>query len=420
MRRMKDSGVAWIGDIPATWNFCKQKYQIRLINGRAYSDSEFEENGKYRILRVGNLFSNSVWYTSNLELDKDKYCEYGDILYAWSMSYAPVIWKGEKVIYHYHIWKLKINKDVLKKFIFYYLQSLTDALKSEIHETTMGFLTMGIMNNSFIAFPSVEEQQRISDYLDTKCAEIDRSMELVREGIEKLKEYKKSVITEAVTKGLDPDVPMKDSGVPWIGEIPQEWSIQRMKNIATVARGGSPRPIEDYLTDDENGINWIKIGDTIKGHKFIDKVQQKIRIDGLTKTRIVHKGDLILTNSMSFGEPYILNIDGAIHDGWVCLQDIKINIMFLYYLLCSQLCLDQFKLLTSGGVVQNLNIEKIGSVTIFVPSHQEQERIVNYLDAKCAAIDTLITQKQALLDKLAEYKKSLIFECVTGKREVAA
>lgn len=297
---------------------------------------------------------------------------------------------------------------------------IIDKINSETYGAKMPRANWDVIGNIKIPTPPLPEQRRIADYLDTKCAEIDRSMELVRQSIDKLKEYKKSVITEVVTKGLDPDVPMKDSGVPWIGEMPEDWAIQRMKNIATVARGGSPRPIEDYLTDDENGINWIKIGDTIKGYKFIDKVQQKIRIDGLTKTRIVHKGDLILTNSMSFGEPYILNIDGAIHDGWVCLQDIKINIMFLYYLLCSQLCLDQFKLLTSGGVVQNLNIEKIGSVTIFIPSHQEQERIAAYLDAKCAEIDTLITQKQALLDKLAEYKKSLIFECVTGKREVAA
>ena len=172
MREMKDSGIEWIGKIPSNWHCCKQKYEMQLINGRAYSESEFEENGTYRILRVGNLFSNPIWYTSSMKLPEDKYCKRGDLLYSWSMSYAPVIWEGEKVIYHYHIWKVVLSKNINKKYAYYYLLALTDALKSEVHETTMGFITMGIMNNSYITIPSVEEQKSIADYLDTKCAEI--------------------------------------------------------------------------------------------------------------------------------------------------------------------------------------------------------------------------------------------------------
>lgn len=151
MREMKDSGIEWIGTIPFDWKCCKQKYEIQLINGRAYSDSEFEEDGKYRILRVGNLFSNPTWYTSSLELPPDKYCENGDLLYSWSMSYAPVIWSGEKVIYHYHIWKTKLSSNLNKKFAYYYLSALTDALKAKIHETTMGFITMGVMNKCYFS-----------------------------------------------------------------------------------------------------------------------------------------------------------------------------------------------------------------------------------------------------------------------------
>ena len=148
MREMKDSGIEWIGKIPSYWDCCKQKYEIKLLNGKAYSESEFEDDGTYRILRVGNLFSNPTWYTSSMELPKDKYCEKGDLLYSWSMSYAPVIWEGEKVIYHYHIWKTVLSKKMHKKYAYYYLAALTDALKAEIHETTMGFITMSIMNNS--------------------------------------------------------------------------------------------------------------------------------------------------------------------------------------------------------------------------------------------------------------------------------
>lgn len=210
---------------------------------------------------------------------------------------------------------------------------------------------------------------------------------------------------------------MKDSGIEWIGEIPEGWEVTNLKNIATVSRGGSPRPIEDYITDEDDGLNWIKIGDTRKGYKFIDKVQQKIRKNGLSKTRLVNKGDLILTNSMSFGEPYILNIDGCIHDGWVSLHQIKIDKLFLYYLLSSTFCTEQFNILTSGGVVQNLNISKIGSISVLFPHLLEQQKISTYLDRKCAQIDSLISEKQKLHDKFTAYKKSLIYEYVTGKRE---
>lgn len=147
MREMRDSGVEWIGEIPKDWNCCKQKYRFTLINGRAFKDNEFEEDGTYRILRVGNLFSNPVWYSSSLELEPDKYCEKGDLIYAWSMSYGPYIWNEEKVIYHYHIWKTKLVSDMDKMFSYYYLQALTESIKSQTHETTMGFVTMGIMNN---------------------------------------------------------------------------------------------------------------------------------------------------------------------------------------------------------------------------------------------------------------------------------
>lgn len=417
MRRMKDSGIAWIGEIPEAWEVRRLKSSLTLKDIKeTYSGQEYIglENVE---AHTGKLIKTDILPSGMCNIFAK-----GDVLFAKLRPYLSKCFVANfdgVCSTEFLVLNTKYESNNFFKYVMI-SPHIIDKINSETYGAKMPRANWDVIGNIKIPTPPLPEQRRIADYLDTKCAEIDRSMELVRQSIDKLKEYKKSVITEVVTKGLDPDVPMKDSGVPWIGEMPEDWAIQRMKNIATVARGGSPRPIEDYLTDDENGINWIKIGDTIKGYKFIDKVQQKIRIDGLTKTRIVHKGDLILTNSMSFGEPYILNIDGAIHDGWVCLQDIKINIMFLYYLLCSQLCLDQFKLLTSGGVVQNLNIEKIGSVTIFIPSHQEQERIAAYLDAKCAEIDTLITQKQALLDKLAEYKKSLIFECVTGKREVAA
>lgn len=196
---MKDSGVAWIGEIPAHWKCCRQKHLIRLINGRAYKDSEFEENGKYRILRVGNLFSNPKWYTSSLELDAEKYCEKGDLLYAWSMSYGPVIWNGEKVIYHYHIWKTQLSDKLVTKFAYYYLIALSNNIRAEAHATTMGFVTMAAMNSAYIAYPATDEQVAISNYLDQKCAKIDALLKEKESLISDLESYKKSLIYEVVT-----------------------------------------------------------------------------------------------------------------------------------------------------------------------------------------------------------------------------
>lgn len=264
MREMKDSGIEWIGKTPADWKCCKQKYEIQLINGRAYSDSEFEEDGKYRILRVGNLFSNPVWYTSSMELSADKYCSFGDLLYSWSMSYAPTIWTGEKVIYHYHIWKVLLINDLQKKFAFYYLTSLTDALKAEIHETTMGFITMGIMNNSYIAIPNKEEQTRIANFLDSKCAEIDALTADIQAEIDILEQYKKSVITEAVTKGLDPTVEMKDSGIEWVGMIPKNWQTSKIKYVCKF----SPRCAINFINS-ETEVSYAPMECIKNGHSTV-------------------------------------------------------------------------------------------------------------------------------------------------------
>ena len=188
MREMKDSGVDWIGEIPKDWKCCKQKYEIQLLNGRAYKDSEFEEDGTYKILRVGNLFSNSTWYTSSLELGENKYCIKGDLLYSWSMSYGPHIWYGDKVIYHYHIWKTELKKDMMMKYAYYYLLALTNNIKAETHETTMGFVTMGSMNNSYIVVPKIKEQCRIVSYLDKICVELDDIYKDIQHQIEVLQE----------------------------------------------------------------------------------------------------------------------------------------------------------------------------------------------------------------------------------------
>ena len=149
-----------------------------------------------------------------------------------------------------------------------------------------------------------------------------------------------------------------------------------------IARGGSPRPIQNYITTEDNGLNWIKIGDTDKGGKYISSTKEKIKPEGLKKTRFVHKGDFLLTNSMSFGRPYILNIDGCIHDGWLVISDKfkAFSVDFLYYLISSSFAYNQFCGKVSGAVVSNLNSEKVSSSIFPLPPLSEQERIVKKIE----------------------------------------
>ena len=195
---MRDSGIEWIGSIPEHWEVCKLKRKYCLLNGRAYSDNELLAEGKYRILRVGNLFTSNKWYYSDLELEDNKYCSKGDLLYGWSASIGPYLWEEDKVIYHYHIWKVLYAPNN-RRYAFYQLQALTDAKKMDMHGSAMQHLTMDNMNNSYIASAPIEEQQAIADYLDEKCADIDSLIQTKQSKIDSLKEYKKSIIYEYVT-----------------------------------------------------------------------------------------------------------------------------------------------------------------------------------------------------------------------------
>ena len=174
-------------------------------------------------------------------------------------------------------------------------------------------------------------------------------------------------------------------------EIPSTWVLCKLGAVNEIARGGSPRPIKDYLTNDANSINWIKIGDTTKDGKYINSVKEKIRPEGVKKSRLVHKGDFLLTNSMSYGRPYILNVDGCIHDGWLVISPIgkAYTSDFLYYLLSSSFAYDQFTNVASGGVVTNLNSDKVADTIFPLPPYTEQERIVAKIEEIFAQLDAI-------------------------------
>lgn len=171
-----------------------------------------------------------------------------------------------------------------------------------------------------------------------------------------------------------------DDEIPF--EIPDSWEWIRLGSVCSIARGGSPRPIKEYLTDAIDGINWIKISDSDKGGKYINSTKEKIRKEGASRSRFVHAGDFLLTNSMSFGRPYILGVDGCIHDGWLVLSDYSesYNREFLYHMLSSPFAYYQFCDVVSGAVVKNLNSDKVASALFPLPPLPEQKRIVQRLE----------------------------------------
>lgn len=410
MREMKDSGIEWIGTIPFDWKCCKQKYEIQLINGRAYSDSEFEEDGKYRILRVGNLFSNPTWYTSSLELPPDKYCENGDLLYSWSMSYAPVIWTGEKVIYHYHIWKTKLSSNLNKKFAYYYLSALTDALKAKIHETTMGFITMGIMNNSYIAFPCLKEQEKIVSFLDSQCSEIDALSADIQKEIETLEQYKRSVITEAVTKGLNPDAEMKDSGVPWIGKMPANWTCIKGKYILKYMQK-PVKPDDGVITCFRDGEVTLRSNRREDGFTMADK---EIGYQG------IDVGDLVVHGMDGFAGAIGISDSRGKASPVLNVLDSRQNKKYIMYYLRSMAYGDVFAALATGIRVRSCDLRwnKLSVLLYPVPPLEEQAEIVQYIEDTLNKVNGVISEKKQQLTVIDSYKKSLIYEYVTGKKEV--
>ena len=190
------------------------------------------------------------------------------------------------------------------------------------------------------------------------------------------------------------------------------WEQRKFSDLVTIERGGSPRPIDKYITNDKNGLNWIKIGDAPEQGNYITQTAEKIKPEGLAKTRKVHPGDLILSNSMSFGRPYIMAIDGCIHDGWLAIRDTEKNfdLKFLCTLLGTDSMFNQYKSMAAGSTVNNLNKELVGGTKVLLPIMNEQVQIGQYF----FELDNIITLHQRKYEKLLDVKKAFLEKLIGG------
>lgn len=244
--------------------------------------------------------------------------------------------------------------------------------------------------------PKIDEQEKIGEYF----ASLDNLITLHQRECDQLKELKKSMLKKMF--------PRDGSSIPEVrfAGFTDAWEQRKFSKLVTIERGGSPRPIDEFITKDENGLNWVKIGDAPEQGNYITQTAEKIKPEGLSKTREVHPGDLILSNSMSFGRPYIMAIDGCIHDGWLAIRDTekRFDLKFLCTLLGTNNMLNQYKAMAAGSTVNNLNKELVGGTIVSYPNTAEQIKVGMYFEQ----LDSLITLHQRELEILKNLKKTCL------------
>ena len=416
-------------DIPENWCWCKLGDIVNKLTDGTHRTPKYVEKG-IPFLSVKNLSSGKMDFENTkfitLEEHKELYArcnpEKGDMLLTKvGTTGIPVINDSDiEFSLFVSVALIKFNHNFLDaKFFLYLLQS--PLVQDQAKENTRGVgnknWVMDAIANTLLILPPLAEQKRIVTAIEKFMPLIDeygrKENELTVLNKEIAKKLKNAILQEAVQGKLVPQIAVEGNAKDLLGEIkkekaklvkegklkkekplpeitedeipydiPENWCWCRLGYICEIARGGSPRPIKDYLTTNEDGYNWIKIGDTDKNGKYINHTEEKIKKEGLHKTRLVHKGDFLLTNSMSFGRPYILNIEGCIHDGWLVISPSKdiFNKDYLYYLLSSEFAYNQFCDSVSGAVVKNLNSDKVREALFPLPPLIEQKRIVEAIE----------------------------------------
>lgn len=408
-REMKDSGIPWIGEIPENWEVKRLKQESIFINGFAFDSEDFKIDEGVRVIRIGDIglkadFENCVRAITNSSILKPYRIEDGDILIAMSGATTGKCCIVDKSEEAYINQRVGIIRSDIRKIIYYSLQ--TPYFMEFVNLNNAGSAQPNISSKAIGEFPILSipttEQQKIASFLDRKCSEVDEMIALQEQIVEELNAYKQSVITEAVTKGLNPYVPMKDSGIEWIGEIPKEWHTCQVKNIFTIARGrvipitemddSYHYPVYSSQTKDNGCMGYIPTFD-YEGEALTWTT------DGANAGTVFYR----------VGKFNCTNICGVLQ--------LKTRTSFITYMLysvghsafhCRRADTNGYKIMSN----------EMAEIKIAVPPLVEQHRIAEFLDRKCSEIDKLIAIKQSKIDSLNEYKKSIIYEYVTGKKEI--
>ena len=422
--KYKDSGIAWIGEIPEHWEVKKGKNLFKKEERPVRDNDEIitcfrDGEVTLRSNRRTDGFTNAMKEVGYQGVRKGDLVIHNMDAFAGAIGVSDSDGKSTPV---YSVCTPKNNKEADVYYYAYLLRSyalggVIQSLAKGIRERSTDFRYKEF-GDLFYQQPPIHEQQSIATYLDQKCSEIDELITLQEEMITKLQSYKQSVITEAVTKGLDKNVPLKDSGIEWIGKIPEHWNIIKTKNAFKIISGATPKT--DNMTYWDGEITWITPADYKTEDKVIKSGKRNITLAGLNScgTSIVPENSIIFSKRAPIGLVAINIVPLCTNQGCIsCIPKSFVNSKYFYYLM--SVLTEWFELFGSGTTFKELSTNNFANFSLSQPPLSEQQSIADYLDQKCSEIDELISIKQQKIEKLKDYKKSLIFECVTGKRKVS-
>lgn len=414
MREMKESGVEWIGEIPAHWSPIRFRFIAKITTGNQDTQNA-DPDGEYPFY----VRSPIVERCNNYTFDGKGILMAGDGAGAGRVFHLV---DGKYAVHQrvYRFYDFKYMDPVLLK---YYLENLfATVMDYGSAKTTVPSVRLPMIQDFVVCVPPKKEQDNIVAVLNEKCAQVGSLISNVQAQIEKLKAYKQSLITEVVTKGLDPTVPMKDSGFEWIGEIPAHWEITRKLAFVTT-EGISYGIVKLFDPDDVNGVKVLRCSDVLEGFIKPDNIRTVTREVSNEYARTILAGGEVLVNvrgslgGCAVAPEEMAGYNIAREVAKITLNSRMCNRYVMYYLLSR--CFVEYRTShLSGSVYVGLNIELLSSCPLPNPELTEQKAIADYLDKKCSQIDHLIAIKQAKSEKLEQYKQSLIYEYVTGKREV--
>lgn len=423
----KQTGTPWIGEIPSHWEDSRLKYIGKYINGYAFKPEDWSSEG-LPIIRIQDLTesnSNPNYFKGNIN---EKYrIKDGDILVSWAATLAAFKWNRGDAWLNQHIFKAIPNPDINYDFFFWILRIAMKNMKNgEEHGIMMEHVTNDLFGNFTIPVPPIAEQEAIAAYLDKKCGSIDAVIATHERRIALLEELKQSVITEAITHGINPDAKLRPSGIDWIGNIPEHWQKCRIKFIIDNHADGI---WGDEEKGNEEDINCYRVADFDYDKMEIKKIIPTMR--NISKEQLVGKlvynGDLLLEKSgggeiSPVGRVVIANIsEPAVCSNFIHFLHIKSTTTskflcyyfnFLYSNKINLLFFNQ----TTG--IQNLNIHDYLGQSIYLPPLYEQQEIVEYIESKIKPIYASIAKAKREIELLKELKQSIITEAVTGKIKV--
>lgn len=432
----KDSEIEWIGKIPSHWEIVKTGYLSELLTGHPWKSSDFSYKDGIKIVRGENVSEGFLRWGSrtrkwNKEVVKEDtyYLNHGDIVIGMDGSkvgknYVLITEDDLPLLLHQRMCRVRTNKELNSHLLKYFIGSKMFHYYIDISKTDpmVPHITQKNIFDYPISLPPIEEQKSIVSYLDKKTSKIDRLLQSKQLKIDLLKEKRTSLINQVITKGLNPDVETKNSGVEWIGEIPNHWNHSKLGFYTTkIGSGSTPRGGSEVYVD--SGIPFIRSQNVhFSGLDLEDVSYIPPEIHESMSNTIVQKNDVLLNiTGGSIGRCCHVNLDQEMNVNQhvsILRTNESVNSSFLNYLLSSDIGQSQVIYNISGGNREGLTIEGISNFRITIPPINDQIEIVDYLDSETKTINNTIGLEQKKIDLLKEYKDSLISEVVTGKINV--